>query len=149
MLTENQAKALVDTIKSTQYHCRNNHKIEYEDLQDVLEQITNLITSCVSVAADEPEQFHFKNIIAFMAIFDGQRLMDIHPAGLVQKFQRFCMSHKPDEYKWGISPPLYQKIYRYFDKYKVELDSHEKEAEKENLYDRRWGKKDQPHAVDD
>lgn len=104
----------------------------------IIQAIFKTIDDSVEVAINEPRQFHFKNIVAFIVLMRDSEFPDLHPSSILKKFERFCMSHKPDEYKWGIHPSLYGQLYQYFDRWNVELDTGEKLAKKHYSQDRRW-----------
>ncbi len=104
----------------------------------LMKAIFGTIDKHVQPAINEPRQYFLKNIIAFICLMKDSEFPDLHPNAVLEKFSRFCLSHKADEYKWGIHPGLYGKIYRYFDMWDIELDTGEKLAKKHYASDRRW-----------
>ena len=136
-LSDGQAQWLKKQIKA------DNPDIIHEE-STLISAIFKTIDDSVQTAAEEPRQFHLKNIIAFIVLMRNSKFPDLAPTSIAQKFERFCLSHKPDEYKWGIYPGLYGQLYHYFDMWNIELDSGElraKEFAKIGLginVDRRW-----------
>ncbi len=92
---------------------------------------------------------HYKNWLAFRILIDNV-IYDLgkmpSPEYFKEKFVRYVLSERADEYKWGIHPILLRQFYRYLDEHDVELDQEEKLAKKSMTeadmynagYDRRW-----------
>ncbi len=136
MITEGQAEYLINQIRG----CAKERMTTEDTTQHFLmvSSIEQIIRESVACASDEPRTFHFKNIVAFAALLQDKPLIEWAPTSLAAKFDRFCLSQKPDEYKWGIFTGLYQQIYRYFYKWNVELDTGERLAKDTHFHDPRW-----------
>lgn len=69
-----------------------------------------------------------KNILAFLSILFGEdhpcwsKIMDFPPEYLIEKFNRYIESTRPES-PWGLHPSLRLHAFnRYLDKYKIEHD---------------------------
>ena len=68
-----------------------------------------------------------KNILAFLSILFGEEydlstaIMKMNPDYLIEKFERYCLSDRPES-DWGLHPSLRRVFFnKYCDKYDIEI----------------------------
>lgn len=126
MISDNQAKNLKTFLWQEISHDTLN-KCPPELINE-LNKIIDKASMVKNTAADR-EVLYLKNLIAYILLMSEKQFIDNEPSYIIENLKRYCLSNKFDEYKYtGLGPPFYIKLYEYFDKHLIPLDTEEEKA---------------------